>query len=395
MPGLRTADSRLNYLQLYQDAAIRTDQNLRQGIDGITFPLLGLFGEIGTLVSALKKKQREKNSYAGYSDAVIEEFGDVLWYFSNVACRVSLNLAELAGKAVQRCHLPTDVMNAVFVANRDGNHRTLLDRNVNNYEESVIGLAGKAGMLLNEFKNGSLQRNSDLLCEHLIEVFAAFIQAASYASVSISDVAAKNLRKIESRWPSTREFATLFDSQFPAAEQLPRTIVMQIIELREAHRSWVIQLWNDKEVGSPLTDNKLVEDDYRFHDVFHLAYAAILGWSPCLRALLRVKRKSRAEIDENEDGARAALTEEGVAALIFQHATRLNYFENITTVEYSLLKTIRDFVAGYEVERCPLWQWEKAILDGFDVFRKLRSARRGVVVADLTKRSIVFKSASA
>ena len=42
-----------------------------------------------------------------------------------------------------------------------------------------------------------------------------------------------------------------------------------------------------------------------FHDVFHLAYAAVLGWSPTTRALLKIKRKSRPEIDENEDGARA------------------------------------------------------------------------------------------
>src|SRR5882724_3338755 len=84
------------FLDDYQEAAARTDQNRRGGMEGLAFPLLGLFGEVGTLLSALKKKQRDKDSYVGYSEAVIEEFGDVLWYFSNVASRASLSLGGLA-----------------------------------------------------------------------------------------------------------------------------------------------------------------------------------------------------------------------------------------------------------------------------------------------------------
>ena len=69
----------------------------------------------------------------------------------------------------------------------------------------------------------------------------------------------------------------------------------------------------------------------------------------------------------------------------------MNYFEAITSLDYPLLKTIHAQVGGYEVEPRPLWLWEKAILDGYDVFRCLRKFRKGVVIADLTERSIVFK----
>ena len=41
-------------------------------------------------------------------------------------------------------------------------------------------------------------------------------------------------------------------------------------------------------------------DDYRFHDAFHYAYAAILGWSPVTRALFRLKRKSETDVDEGQ-----------------------------------------------------------------------------------------------
>ena len=36
-------------------------------------------------------------------------------------------------------------------------------------------------------------------------------------------------------------------------------------------------------VGAALTDNAYQDDGYRFHDVFHIAFTAILGWSPVLR----------------------------------------------------------------------------------------------------------------
>ena len=72
-------------------------------------------------------------------------------------------------------------------------------------------------------------------------------------------------------------------------------------------------LINGVPFGEELTDNAYDHDGYRFHDIFHFAYAAVLGWSPITRALLRRKRKSRPLVDEVEDGGRAAVIEEGIA----------------------------------------------------------------------------------
>ena len=76
---------------------------------------------------------------------------------------------------------------------------------------------------------------------------------------------------------------------------------------------------------------------------------------------------------------------------IFAHALALDYFRSIDTIDYPLLKAIEAQVRGYEVERCPLWLWEKAILDGYRAFRCLREQRKGVVIADLLSRSIEFR----
>ena len=50
----------------------------------------------------------------------------------------------------------------------------------------------------------------------------------------------------------------------------------------------------------------------------------------------------------------------------------------IYTLPFDLLKHVRQFVAGYEPERCPLWLWEEAILEGYAAFRFLREHRRGL-----------------
>ena len=111
-----------------------------------------------------------------------------------------------------------------------------------------------------------------------------------------------------------------------------------------------------------------------------------------LRALFRVKRKSDAELDENEDGARAILIEEGISTWIFNHAHHhRSLFEGVEKLDYDLLKSVQQFVEGYQVQMCALWQWETAILKGFEVFRLMKHHRKGTIVADLEQHTIEFK----
>ncbi len=60
----------------------------------LNFPLLGLFGEVGSLLAEVKKKQRDPISYRGYAAAVTEELGDVLWYLNLVAARGGFSFAK-------------------------------------------------------------------------------------------------------------------------------------------------------------------------------------------------------------------------------------------------------------------------------------------------------------
>ena len=374
----------------YQSAAQRTDQ--RRGVDdGIGFPLLGLFGETGSLLSEVKKKQRDPVAYLGYEESVLEELGDVLWYLAAVADRAHLTLADLAINLDRDLAgwQPEGNMDLTFA---DIEHATqpIASAPSPQFESALLQLSAEVGLLMTDHSAGRLQQNQSALKGRLIGVLRALRTAAHEAGVPLSRAARFNLKKINDRWPHARVAPPLFDEEFPVIEQLPRRLVIDIAEVEQDGRT-VSKLTRDgTSFGDPLTDNRAEDDDYRFHDVFHLSYAAYLGWSPSLRRLLKVKRKSDPLVDEVQDGARAILIEEGIATWIFNHAKRLALFEGIETLDYGLLKSVRRFVSGYEVESCPLWLWEEAILKGYEIFRQVCVHRGGSVGIDLNERKIWF-----
>jgi NTP pyrophosphatase (non-canonical NTP hydrolase) len=297
-------------LDEYQQFTTQTDRNATVGIEGLGFVLLGLFGEVGSLLSELKKKQRDKDAYVAYHESVIEELGDTLWYFANAALRAGLRLSAIAQRVpatlddwdyrgqpgaltfrdlqLPKEHLPGPITGDLV-------------------EHRLLALAGKVGGLLDDWSSGRIRGNRDVLSADLVEIFRALLAAADDAQVSLDDAARRNIVKTLGRWPVKLDWGPLFDESFPIEEQLPRHFTITFSERQVGDRRYVVQQMNEVNIGDRLTDNRRNADDYRFHDVFHLAYAGILGWSPCLRALLKLKRKSRPDIDENEDGARAGI----------------------------------------------------------------------------------------
>jgi hypothetical protein len=229
-----------------------------------------------------------------------------------------------------------------------------------------------------------LRRVWDLLCEISRE-----------SGIPLHEAAENNKHKTASRWPHERKYRDLFDDGFPEEEQLPRLLEIEFKERSRGSQKEVILRCNGINFGDRLTDNIDEPDWYRYHDVFHFAHAVHLGWSPVVRALLRCKRKSRPEVDEAQDGARAGIIEEAVAAIVFSRAKKMKFFEGLDHIDLDLLKTVKEFVEGFEVADVPLWQWEEAILDGYRVFRMLRGGPGGRVTLDLVERRITFAALAA
>ena len=380
-------------LNEYQQLSARTDRSRAPGDAATSFLLLGLYGEVGSLLSELKKKQRDPNSYLSYESSALEEFGDVLWYFTNLVRHEGMCLSAVAERAAELGEASDqEGVTPKPVAFADLQRQGHLFRGPvsgTKFEQQLLRLAAKVGNLVNTLGIAAHGTNYSPL-DDLAMILRALVEAANDADISLELAARLNLEKTLSRWPVERNWGELYDTLFDPDEQLPRNLRMTFREKLVYDKTYVIQQCNGINIGDRLTDNSSRQDDYRFHDVFHLSYAAILGWSPTLRALLRVKRKSDPNIDEQEDGARAILTEEGIANWVFAHASRHQYFEFTSNVDFSLLKSIHQMVGGLEVESRPFWMWEHAILEGFKVFRELKIHRSGTVTADLINRTLSY-----
>jgi NTP pyrophosphatase (non-canonical NTP hydrolase) len=375
----------------YQARALKSDKTPGAAL---ALPLLGFFGEAGTLLSVVKKKQRDRASYLGYAPHVIEELGDVLWYFSLIASRANVRLSDVAAnlqRSLEDWH--------------DGGSGSLRFRDIQNpplihqleptpaFEKTLMDLAGEIGTFLSDHQVGRLRDNQSSLKGRLIAVLRILVRAADEAGVTLEAAAESNLKKISDRWPDVIEFPTRLDASAPKHEQLPPKLTIDILEREVGGKLYVFQQCNGINIGDRLTDNAIEPDDYRFHDVFHYAYWAVLTWSPVTRALLRLKRKSIPTADEAEDGARAILIEEGIATWVFGQAKQLDYLSGVKHGELSfdILKTIRQFIAGYEPQSSPLWLWEDAILQGYAAFRFLKQKRRARLHIDMIKRKLLVE----
>lgn len=346
--------------------------------------LLGLFGEVGSVMATAKKFHREKEVYVGYREAVVEELGDTLWYFAAVCRRLGYSIDDIFSSVVADeryggVAAASDVVDGPIA-------RISFAHDLVSLNELLLKLGNSAAALL------AVAGPSDRSKQLLLKFADVYLQAVQTSRVPFAQILRTNVRKARGRFLDP-EFASLptFDSAFAEEERLPDNFEINFTQRRSGQ---CYLQWNGVYIGDPLTDNILDADGYRFHDVFHFAHGAILHWSPTFRALIKQKRKSDPIYDEAQDGGRAIVVEEGLTAWIFSCAKNLDFFERQTSLPFDLLKTVGQFVRGYEVESCPLKLWERAILEGYKVFRELRANNGGTVVGDRAARTITYMGIS-
>ncbi len=374
----------------------------RNDPDGVTQLCFGLFGEIGSLLAAVKKVSRDKlleseTHFAG------EEIGDALWYLVSLAHHCNVEPAVLAAtcmlslrKRLKEAEIePAGGVSFEEIDSLGELHRTEFE---GQREKLLRELAAAAGALTGYSQQDLKSLAPEMVADTLGDLMAQLALVARCFQFGLANAARENLNKIKDRWPGdSPKFGRLFDaSGCEDHEKLPRQFEIEFITRKVGNRTFVVQQLNGVNIGDPLTDNSHVPDGYSYHDVFHLSYVAYLGWSPVIRALLKLKRKSSSHVDENEDGARAIIIEEGIATWIFNYGHARGDFEGVQDgkLEFGLLKQVRAMVQGYEVHECPWWQWELAILRGFEVFRELRKHKRGIVSVDMVNRTLTFRPTS-
>lgn len=337
----------------------------------------GLFAEVGSVIAAAKKLIRERQ-YPEYRQAAEEEFGDSLWYFGALC-----NFYDVTFDEVFQAFLEQDgIVHSLAASDAGAGAIARVSQMAisEDHDRALQDLGRHASSLfdLTEDRTANIKTMQDFA--------ASYVRALRAADVNFADVARGNMAKSSGAFlePDWTKLDT-FDAGFEGEERIPDEFRVTISVRRSGLSYLSIE---GVFVGDPLSDAISDADGYRFHDVFHLANAAILHWSPVFRALIKQKRKSHPDYDTPQDGGRAIVIEEGLTAWIFSRAKRQNFFEGVDRIPYDILKTVQQFVAGYEVERVPLYLWDVAIRKGYSVFRQVLKANGGTVIGNRRNRTL-------
>lgn len=421
----------------YNNYVLETDQyKLRSREDRRNIAIYGLVGEIGSLVSAVKKKLLAEDKDENWdlpNDEITEELGDVIWYcfsLAQIANSAPVNiltndiaiLKKEIGSDDERATRIKDVLDPTtrekFLAAAANFPRTQ-NMSFDDYQTLSFLTARTSGKILlevclaliwqlgAELLRGTLPKIEITLNKNVAdrptniilgEIAWHLAAIASLYKLSLNEVVERNVKKLNFRKQTA--FTALHDSDFPPKQQFPRLFRVQFASVGPAK----LRMYLDgKRLGNDLTDNAHDDDGYRFHDILHLSLVAHLGWSPVMRALMNRKRRRDPKVDEVEDGARAQIVEELVIKAIHSEGDRLaneagrcptdgpsRFFPSRSQISFRFLKMIHGFVKDLEVEANTYWEWDNAILEGAEIFYHLRKEEQGTVTVDLTKRKLTF-----
>lgn len=222
--------------------------------------------------------------------------------------------------------------------------------------------------------------------------------------LSLGDVALQNAQFNERRWRQVIDEPVLiegndFDGEYPIEQQLPHKLLAYFRSSGGSDtKKTEVLIYpggvDGEEIafGNVIDDNSWADDHYRYHDIFHFAYLAVLWWSPVVRKLLKRKRKDteNPDVDRIEDGARAVDTEEATTAFIYSYVSQQNFLETSDNIDTGLLTTIRTLLRGFEVKDCTEKEWERAIIMASGILRDLVKNGGGWVEVDRDKRTVRY-----
>lgn len=425
----------------YDQFVIDSDQSIEKPEEQrVEIAIYGLGAEIGSVVAAVKKRllgEGGAEDWSAPNDEIVEELGDVMWYCFSLAkhanpgkpvnifahdiakLRREIGAEDERARRLQRVldgskreaflaaaeHFPRKAKVLTFEAYQNLAFLTARTKDKTLVEVCLAVLWQlSAELFRHKLPEMELELNQAVIDRPINDILgeiAWHISAlASIYGLTLSQVARRNMGKVAYR--QNRDHPTpLHDADYKPAEQIPRQMEVSFVTVGKGRSRMYYQ---GRQLGDELTDNAYNDDGYRFHDIMHLANLAKLGWSPVVRGLLGRKRKSDHMADQVEDGARAKIVEEAVIKAIHSEGERLvqlrgpqpahkpvRLFLGPRDITFRFLKFIQNFVSGLEVEANRYWEWEEAIIEGHEIFYRLRCEGQGTVSIDLEKRTIAFQ----
>jgi hypothetical protein len=209
---------------------------------------------------------------------------------------------------------------------------------------------------------------------------------ANRLGLDLNVVAEVNLQKVAQSFLQEVPPPALYDEGWPEGQRFSCQMAVRFVEDNSgsvpvirmeplgALAEQVARERERKQLGDALDDNLAIDDGYLYHDIVHLAHAAVFGWSPVLRVLLGAKRKGPPlasafqEVDRTQHRARAVALEEGLAAFVFNFLEPDDFEATDDTLTWDLIKYVRRTVRGLEVEDQPPVAWRHAYRQAFSCF---------------------------
>ena len=153
---------------------------------------------------------------------------------------------------------------------------------------SLLGLAGEVGELLGEHKKwlrdgDSYSLFTERVREELGDLLWCLSNMATKHGLTLGEITGHNLDEMQRRCNVSvggEKGPKLLNGDLPESECIPRK---KDVSIDTGRPSKVEIFINGKAFGHSLSDNRYEEDGYRFHDLLHLAYGTVLGWSPTLK----------------------------------------------------------------------------------------------------------------
>jgi len=418
------------------DAFVRATEQYRDkpDPDRKAISIFGLVGEIGSLISAVKKQMLGELPWDQPNAEIREELGDIMWYAFSVAQIVNaspVNIFTLDIAVLKREMAGTSERDRKVQAALDSSKRgqfleavklfpRTAEMHFHDYQKLAYLTARTDGDVLMKVCLAVLWQLSAEMMRHYLtpierelnqtipdrplndilgEVAWHLSALASVVNLDLDEVAEANVRKVGFR-RNRGDQTPLHDAGEPERQRFPRRFDVVFLTVGPGLSR---MYWGGRRLGDDLTDNAHDDDGYRFHDVMHLANVAKLGWSPVLRKMMRRKRRDRRETDEVEDGARAQIVEELIVKAIHAEGERLarvrhpgvadadlRLFEDRSDISFRFLQTLRNYADGLEVANNRYWEWEDAIFVGSALYDQLKRQCQGTVTVDLEARTIKY-----
>src|SRR5437870_4311317 len=173
--------------------------------------LYGLFGEVGSIMTAAKKYYRESEAYTGYRAALEEDFGDTMWYLAALCRRLGVSLDQafmnLSGGpeiAVAATDLNIGPVASVPTTKVNSELGTALLQ---------LGIATATLLSLPSDAEEALAK-----VQTFVEVYVRALQAVG---LSFARILRLNIEKVEGRFlPAGQQRLPEFDLTFPEDERI-------------------------------------------------------------------------------------------------------------------------------------------------------------------------------